>query len=1083
MKPDSNFRPDNNHKTAENKYSPQRNENEKNLNFSFNQIEEFNQRIFEVSDFLPGRISEISNNIEKMNLEGVQKETIIKRDFNNTHQNLKEDKAVNNINIYDNHKSHNNKNRKRLTIDLIAKDMGLITDEIDYPGLNEFSTKNNDYFYKKEKNESKNNPVQAQINEYNSEFAQRSDKIENKVVKEEPKKIEKDNAFESKISHNHHFNRITQLGPFNKFDSKDSSDEISFSFEEKQKKNIPNQNQNQKVISDQHITEKFNSYLNNANNFNFFANNSKNLSSNHHQINDIQNKSNNYFKLNHNNNTTINDLNPTIDLNQKKQDTLNMNTNTIKTIAPVPILKNPFNIPNAKDNKNIVNTNHMNIFNNNLLNEPHYVNNKDKVTGPAIILPNKLFETNSKINPLPLKDSTEIEKAYSKNHDNFTSKDALMNILGGLQKKALPKKVTLGINDILNTDNCPYSSENDYSNRNSEKNNKNKFERKRRSIKRDTLNFLKRKDFTQVSLSSDDEKSILNKEPQHEKEENLNVIMLHDLKTANKPNINNNKEENNLNDKMDICQENKQLPNKTNEDINNKNTCNTEEIEDNIANDEAEEILKNFERNVDNNFNTFISLFDQNKNNLISKNNNNSNNNYNPFLSAVKYKQTNLKENEDKPYNHNDVNLHTPNTPYNKEDYLLATPGKYFITNNSSKIKEKAFSKFTGIKPDFNILSLKTRKFNEEIKEEMSFINQNNAINPFLIVNNNNKQQNPKSQNLFDLKDSNKHNKFNSRITIDKLVDFEVDEEKDELELSSFDQNNTNSMKINSDYNNQKLEEMENDQKQNDDNKVAEIPIIEKNKFTYEKNQFNRAAESNDLNQNIPEVNLYKKENNIYEQENKPVVENFSFSKFANENIINFNIAAELEKEDTDFKAITKAIRDRNNKLFEYLKEIFKSRFIKMKNTEKALNEKEEHLKTLKNQTQNFIKESKYYENEIVKIDSTKRFFDTFDKYYKFFSRNFLYTKVLGIEFNTVKLIYADRINLSFVFDQINYKIFCSGSDFPSNDDYFSTNNYNLSGRTTFEAIKLNEAQKKSLSKTKVMLKSISFFFYFEFHG
>jgi len=623
----------------------------------------------------------------------------------------------------------------------------------------------------------------------------------------------------------------------------------------------------------------------------------------------------------------------------------------------------------------------------------------------------------------------------------------------------LPKKITMGINDILNFNNYINSSENEASNRNSEKNT-NKFAKKRKSIKSDTLNFLKHKNFTQISFSSDEEKSYPNEKP------------MQNNNTENKPNNvlivneNLNKEENNPHDKMDICDAMKQSP-KNKYDLNNKKAPNSEEIEENIVMNEAEEILKNLEMKDYNNYNKNMSLFDQNKfSNFDSKNILNYNNSNNPFLSAVKNKNTDLKENEHKKI---DNNLNTPITPYKKDDYLQATPGKYYISNNSSKMKEKEFSKFTGYMPDYNLPSKKILEIQKEIKENKGnmkaiIINTNNDI-----INTNNNQR-LKSNNLLNIKENNKQDLLNNRVTINPFVDFKL-EENEESEIFSFDENKNNLINKNN-QNHTHIEKV-----LNQIHKVENtIPAIQ-NDLIIEKTE---PQEANNTKTNKIQAEINKNENdNINKNcdEQNKAIENISFSQFANVNICNFNIPEELEKEDVNIAAISKKIRERNNKLFEYLKEIFKSRFTKMKNAEKAFKEKEQHLNSLRDHIEMYKKEIITFEKETQKIDSNKKFFENFDKYYKFLSRNLLNTKILGIEFNTLKLIFANIINLSFVFEELNHKMLF-GFNVESSNNLQRDNNINYSkGKLVFEVIKLNEVQRKSLKKTKIMLKDFNFYF------
>lgn len=1024
-KKDLNFLLDNNFniKPNENKIIVVNKEAEKKSNLSFLDLmdeKDYNDKIFEISDFIPGRISEISNNIEKMDLEGTKKEKRIQRDFYSNQISIEEKTVKNNNLIIIN---NNNKNRNRLTIESIAKDIGLINDDIDYAALNELSIKNKEYFNnKKINNDSIKNPYLPQINDFNNEFAQRSDKKEIKLIKEEPKKPESKNAYTNKINSNPYFNRITQLGPFNKLEFKDSSDDISFSFEENQNKNLKNLKVNDPLIN----LEKMNPNPN-SKNLNLIASNYKNFSSNYQAANNL----NNNIISNYNNPNQAFDLNY-----NNKQETKILNTN--KNTTTVPILKDPFDNPSIREN-NVTNTNQPNAFsnnNNNNFNSNEAQANKDKNKKHAVVLPNKIFETNNKNNPN--KDSIEaIENDFN---FNILAKEAL-NKLGFEKKKPLPKKITIGLHD-LNLNNFANSSENEPSKRTSEKN-PNKFAKKRQSIKRNTLKFFKNKDFTQISSSSDDEKKNLKEEDKPEQAEN-----------NDKPH-NLNKEEKNENNKMDICEGNKQLP-EIKKQINKNfyDDLNSEEFDNKNAIDEAEEILKNLEKNVYNN-----------NNNYNSKNFNNTNN---PFLSAVKNPKGNLKENEDKTNDNND-NLNTPITPYKKDDYLLATPGKYFISNNSSKIKEKDFSKFTGFKPDFNLPSNKTNKLHEDIKNTLNLQMENNNLNPFSIVNNNNNNQKPKEINLLNLKDAaNKQDQLNNRVTINRLINLNVDEENEESELSSFDDKKNNQIL--------KAEKIEKDENQIDLNKNTAIPIIQHQEI----NQANlikiNPNNVNKNNNNNHEAITFANENNI-EDDNK-ALENISFSQLANENFTDFNLLEEINKKNADIKAITKKVRERNNKLFEYLKEIFKWRFQKMKKTEKSLREKQEHLTTLKNQIENYKKEAMYYEKEMILIDISKKFFENFQKYYKFLSRNLLNTKVLGIEFNTLKLIFANTINVSFHFEELNHKMLTCGFNIEEKINLFSRmNNYSIADRIFFEEIKISENQRKEINKAKVIIKNYSFFF------
>lgn len=962
---------------------------------------EFNEKIFEISDFIPGRISQISNDIEKMNLEGIQRESVIKRDFNSNKKLI-----------------GNGKNNNRLTIDIIAKDVGLINDEIDYSELNHYDFQRRDYSNRLN-DDLKNNLFLEQMKESNNQFKKNIDKDNIKEIKEQIIKKENNYAFINKTNNNNNLNRITQIGPLHNLNQNNSSDEISFSI-----------NDSQIIYKDKKI-EQLAKPLTNKNDT---INNNNLLDQN--PINNIN--SHKPYKM--------------LEINQiEKEAEANINENIS---YPVSIPKNQLN-NQLKDHNISSKSDKINILELNNMKESNFKGEKARM--PALILSNKLFETNIKNYAIKESNQTEIQNIDK----NELLKDENKKIVK--DKKNISKKLTIGIKDLLNFQDINDSSEYQTSNRTSEIN-KNKFNTKRKSIKRNTLNYFKNCDFNRVSISSsDEEKKNLNKNKteiaKETENQNTNIITNEDI----------NKEENKEINKMDICDENKQSPSK-NACFQNKNVPNREEFENDIVMNEAEEILKNLENNVYSNYNKNMSLLDQNKlNNYNSTNSMNNNNN--PFLSAMK-KSFKIKEKDN--IGNNDNNITTPITPYKKDDYLLATPGKYYISNNSSKIKEKDFSKFTGFMPNFNLQSQKILKLNDEVKEYIEDLNIiNTSNNKFLINDNINRTI---SNNLLDNKATSQKEMINNRVTINRLVDIDIDEENEEFEHISSDENKINPCnKINNITYQSQHRIMQDNIETNKQPLIKDI--IDENKLDPKVKgeiiKINLAQAPNDNIENTNEILTIED----MEYENK-AIENISFSQFANDNTYNLNMKEELDKADDDYGPLSKKIRDRNKKLYEYLKEIFKSRFSKMKNVKKNFNEKEEHLKTLRNHIEVYKKEINFFEKEMQAIDSKKKFFKNFDKYYKFFSRKFINTKILGIEFNTIKIIFANTLNISFIFEEFSHKIFHDSNCGSENNlfDIKDNNNYS-SEKLIFEGIKLNESQKNFLKKKKLMLKDINFFF------
>jgi len=987
-------------------------------------------KLFELSDFIPGRNSEFSNNLEILDFKKNEKdEEVIKRDFNNT------------INKKAPTDANNNKKNPRLTIDLIARDMGLIesNDEIDYSAIGDINFNNN--FNLEKLNNIKNNPFAEDIINFNNQLTITDNfKRDVKYLKENDLKNidiinEQNNKNSSNTNNNNNLNRVTILGPLVNCDIKDSSSDTSFLFEnnnkffnDKTKNNLNFHNNFSKVISDPNQKKNENLLLNN--------NNQKNLKINtDNKVNEVdKNNTNNIIKQS--------------------------NTNNI-------LIKNPHSISNLNNafandgkNDNLNKNNKLELFKTEL--------SPEKIKKSAFLKGNKIFDS---INKNESKKIVNKSKNYDNIEDIANNNKEKMNT-----KNNFSNKVTIGLSDLLKIDSIDGTSEINSSRRTSEKNN-NKFAKKRKSIKRNTLNFLKQKDFTQISISSEDEKQ---NHVELKKDEILDPEIENEEKFI-KRDING---KNIIQDKMNVCDDKLQIKPEGN---------NNAQIKQEKILNEAEEILKNLENNIYNNNDNKKNYQEEKKKNFNLKDAN-----FNPFLTAVKEKKNITDKYKEKEVDN--YLLITPNILNNiNDDYLLATPGKFFISNNSSNIKEKPFSKFTGYKPDFNITSKNLQNINQEIKinvnkDSNDFINNNNISNknPFDIVNNKIiKTSNNTNIGLNSALQKNNDLNFknlNNRITIDKLVDLNVEETETPLTFSDEEKGPMKKEQVETEKNKELDKDLE--------IKLENLNINnynKKNQIDLFQNIVNNDGQEYYINQSNNSLNNSKENNmDIYEKKEEKIIndfkeedkvnENISFSQFASESIFEFDLNEEFSKADIDIKFILNKTRERNDKLIEYMKEIFKSRFSKMKNSEKAFKEKVEYLNNIRNQIENYKKETDILEKEILLIDTKEVFFTYFNNFFKFITRDLLNTKVLGIEFNSLKFIFANTINISFIFEDLNHGILHNPNfdkdimdafrDFDDND----IENYS-SERIIFEKIKMSKSHKEALQIKKFMLKEINFFF------
>jgi len=1023
-----------------------------NLNYLREDKESFYDKFFDVSDFHPNRMSELSNNIENINFEIKPKEKyVVKRDFNST-ENLKDNSLVKN-------------SKNRVTID-IARDFDLISnDEIED---NEFDNYKNKFNFK-EKNHFTEDYIQIETS-YNDKS---KNNICDKNIKNNFILIKEDNLPKNPLKHkeaennkykNTYLNRITQLGPIVKLETRELGQDSSISVEN------PN-------INIDNI--KFNDLNNNLQN-RLFSNNPFILNDNFSfkYLGDTKNT------LNYDENKNTNLDKKLIDSKDEKNsnfpykknkiiecDIINIKNKPIDDLLKEPsidaIKPNNKNLDVKKNDPFIINNNN---FINNIFDKP--LNKNDEVKSKNIIVEtNKIFETENKI-------IQNLNIQNEKNSNNNANKkiNIKKNEING-------KKVTLAINDILNINSIEDSpSEIIFSKKNSEKK-YNKFERNRNRIRRSTLDFLNKLELCEDFSDKEDEN---NKQINEiEKIEN-NQIKLNEKNIDKKEfQINSNSNQMEI-----LCNDTIHHKNIENEVVLINNYSNDNDIKDqNSVLNEAYHMLKNFENN---------SFEDNNK-----KNENLKNNNYNPFFYAIKdmkVKENIIVQNKSK----SPQSICKKNKNNNNDEYLL-TPGKHFLINNNSKIKEKSFAEFMRIIPE-NLINDVTKQ--RDLKEEFSnYCNSNNNFNQNNFYNNKNEEKIITYNNdyLKNKNNINKQKREDFRTTINNKIIFEIEENIENPKIESPSNKNI----INGDidfnkreYENQKIllkENIDFDKNNNINLRNQNPNFLNENKTNGLKTDQNNIKVKENLNQNQIENDYINKEEsnkefnvkkNILINNKNNLEENnqnsyMSFTQYAYENITDIDLNELLERDDINIKSFTDKVREKNKKLVEFIKQIFITTYARLRTTEKNLKEKEDHSNNLKQQIELYRKEIEILEKEILSIDFKQKYLLYFNKFFKFFSRNILNTKILEFEFNRLNIIFSNTINITFSFDELNYKIFLNKDIdeeiFESmkleNDKNYKTERY------IFEKIKLSKKHKENLAKIKFIIKGIDFTFIPQFRN
>lgn len=844
------------------------------------------------------------------------------------------------------------------------------------------------------------------------------------IFNEDKKQKEKDKENNNKRAFKNP-ERITILRPLDFNNISDSSDELSFSFEDKSNKKNQNSfaiiNNNKKAIN---AFEKTNNNYNCNNTKNNFIHDNKNIK-------------------------VFNFQNPTKIFESEKFKN-EINTNNIN--EPVPMLKNPF------INKN----NHNNL--NNIINKPHIEPNLSNPFELNQVIVNKEnpkpIVANSSLKPfISIFDSIKKTKPNDDEitHSNYKQNSNIRERIANVSdKKAegrnritilnLQEKLNLISNENLTSDNdssIKYSSM-----------------KKRKTIKRMSLDKIK---FLSENISDSEEEvgkgeaniARLNKGEAEGKiivqmqEQKENIIKSLAINNA-VPQLNIYSNESKSNPLVNI--QNNEITNfkyeKTNDEAIANNFKNLPEFIKNnkLLSTPIMEIENPFQSKtckglnvIDTQQNFILTPAKNTLNFFISNNENNNLPNHLPD-SAVKMN-----------YNFNNQVMIKNNKLISEADFQIQNNETLKNFNNETESKTQAQDQ-QQVKKGFERITIQA------------------------ITENNIEDDSDDSISLNFLASGKKNNTLNNQFSVIPAIksNEQVSESaKDATELKA----NTANNYINSNKNNPikpfSYNNPNNIDNTNCGNEKNKIEIIKKNELKNKPKFLNKLSYPYDLfSENLSNLTkvfennfLIKREDNLIESINK---------------MLEWDITEEIKKPTIDFDFIIQTLRDENAVFLKHLKnkiDIKEQNFISCQNTQDS---KLAYLQALKANIQKILQKTQEYYKEINCLKNKKIFFEKFQQFFKFISREFLNVKLLRLEANTLRFIFAKVINISFVFEDLTYSHFYPEALDNSFFD-FKNNKFDLFDDPAFfyEKITLTEfeSSKANVENSKLLIKNINFFF------